>query len=73
MALENKINETKSLFLVCFSIKQCAFNVWYIDSGCSNHMIGKLDQFINLNKSMTSRMIIGDGIICEPQEKVLLR
>ncbi|XP_022873160.1 uncharacterized protein LOC111392128 [Olea europaea var. sylvestris] len=34
---------------------------WYLDSGCSNHMTGNRDIFVDLNPNITSQVILGDG------------
>lgn len=36
----NVKQENESLFLACFYAKECSKHVWYVDSGCSNHMTG---------------------------------
>ncbi|KAL1066863.1 hypothetical protein V6Z11_D12G090500 [Gossypium hirsutum] len=56
-------DETESLFVACFSAKECSPEVWYIDSGRSNHMTSELSLFSNLDKSVTSRITLGDGTI----------
>jgi len=37
-AEEKEKDKTESLFLACYSSKECVPDVWYMDSGCSNHM-----------------------------------
>ncbi|KAK8261643.1 hypothetical protein V6Z11_D13G201900 [Gossypium hirsutum] len=60
---DSEEDETESLFVACFSAKKCSPEVWYIDSGCSNHMTRELSPFSNLDKSVTSRITLGDGTI----------
>ncbi|KAK4431359.1 RNA polymerase sigma factor sigE, chloroplastic/mitochondrial [Sesamum alatum] len=36
-------------------------SMWYLDSGCSSHMIGDWDIFVDLNPNITSQIILGDG------------
>ncbi|KAH9723491.1 hypothetical protein KPL70_007130 [Citrus sinensis] len=37
------------------------YNLWYLDSGCSNHMTGERDIFISLDQSFNSLVKLGDG------------
>ncbi|XP_019455161.1 PREDICTED: uncharacterized protein LOC109356292 [Lupinus angustifolius] len=49
--------------------------VWYVDSGCSNHMTGYKDWFVDVDESKKSRVSFVDNryIIAEGQGKVLIR
>ncbi|KAH9726202.1 hypothetical protein KPL70_008169 [Citrus sinensis] len=38
-----------------------SYNLWYLDSGCSNHMTGERDIFISLDQSFNSQVKLGDG------------
>ncbi|XP_058010342.1 uncharacterized protein LOC110651669 [Hevea brasiliensis] len=71
IAQEEEEDETESLFLACFSAKECPPAVWYIDSGCSNHMTSDLKHFTNLDESVTSRITMGDELYMLHKEKVL--
>ena len=54
------MHEDDTLFLIC-SVKEIAHDeVWYIDSGCSNHMIENKNVFVNLNESITNKVRTGD-------------
>jgi hypothetical protein len=66
---EKEKDEIESLFLACYSAKECAPDDWYIDSGCSNHMTPNLEAFISLDKSVTSKVKMGDGTICSAHGK----
>lgn len=71
LAQEEKKDETESesFFVACFSARECPPGVWYIDNRCSNHMTSDLEIFTTLDKSMTRRITLGDGTICEAQGK----
>jgi hypothetical protein len=68
-AEEKEKDETESLFLACYSAKECAPDDWYIDNGCSNHMTPNLEAFISLDKFVTSKVKMGDGTICSAHGK----
>lgn len=36
-------------------------NIWYLDNGASNHMIGQRDKFRKLNEGVTGQVRFGDG------------
>ena len=38
-----------------------SYNLWYLDSGCSNHMTRERDIFISLDQSFNSQVKLGDG------------
>ncbi|GKV09292.1 hypothetical protein SLEP1_g20816 [Rubroshorea leprosula] len=67
---QEKDDETESLFLACYTAKESVPDVWYVDSGYSNHMTGNINLFINLDKSVNKKITIGDGTIREAQGKV---
>ncbi|KAG6501038.1 hypothetical protein ZIOFF_040904 [Zingiber officinale] len=54
-------NETKEEILFYSSANQPSKSVWYLDSGCSNHMTGNRDTFVKLDPNITSQIILGDG------------
>ena len=39
--------------------------VWYVDSGCSNHMSSTKSSFKDLNESLKSKVRVGDGKLLE--------
>ncbi|XP_059446700.1 uncharacterized protein LOC132178271 [Corylus avellana] len=49
--------------------EECAPDDWYIDSGCNNHMTPNLKAFISLDKSIKSKVKMGDGTICSGHGK----
>lgn len=41
--------------------KKVESNVWYLDNGASNHMIGQQSNFLELDESVTGQIRFGDG------------
>jgi hypothetical protein len=37
-------------------------DIWYLDSGCCNHMIGNIDLFSSLDESFQTKVILGTDI-----------
>ena len=35
--------------------------VWYLDSGCSNHMTGNLSYFVDINESYKSEVTMSNN------------
>ncbi|GKU98653.1 hypothetical protein SLEP1_g11627 [Rubroshorea leprosula] len=70
---QEKDDETESLFLACYTAKESVPDVWYVDSGCSNHMTGNINLFINLDKSVSKKITMGDGTIREAQGKGIVK
>jgi hypothetical protein len=66
---EKEKDEIESLFLACYSAKECVPDDWFIESGCSNHMTPNLEAFISLDKFVTSKVKMGDGTICSAHGK----
>ncbi|XP_050914756.1 uncharacterized protein LOC127129650 [Lathyrus oleraceus] len=54
-------NDEGNLFFACQKAFQEDKNVWYLDSGCSNHMTGKKEDFINIDSSFGSKVELGNG------------
>ncbi|XP_016649641.1 PREDICTED: uncharacterized protein LOC107881088 [Prunus mume] len=40
-------------------------DVWYVDSGCSNHMTGREDLLVNIDKNVTAKVEMGTGQLVE--------
>ncbi|KAK2412543.1 hypothetical protein QL285_047724 [Trifolium repens] len=54
-------NDEGNLFFACQKAFQEDKSVWYLDSGCSNHMTGKKEAFINIDSSFGSKVKLGNG------------
>eukprot|EP00253_Pinus_taeda_P025062 PITA_25062 len=54
---ENK--NQKNVLLTCNIAQDKQEDVWFLDSGCSNHMTGNIAMFANLDKNVKSEVTIG--------------
>ena len=36
-------------------------DIWYLDSGCSNHMTRNINMFASLDKNVKTNIILGNG------------
>ncbi|MDD0148549.1 hypothetical protein PSY31_22950, partial [Shigella flexneri] len=45
----------------CMTIQQQPQTMWYVDNGCSSHIIGNKSIFIDVDQSVNSKMKLGDG------------
>lgn len=58
---EDSSADTKhSTFFTCNMAKEHQEDVWFLDSGCSNHMTDKSDLFVKLDDSVRSQVKFGD-------------
>ncbi|CAL8992316.1 unnamed protein product [Prunus brigantina] len=56
----NQVEETGTLVYVCNAATDVKVNhSWYIDSGCSNHMIGDEGLLVNIQRNLTSKVKMG--------------
>lgn len=53
--------EGDNLFIACQESKEDVGDVWFLDSGCSNHMTGEKNNFKHLDESLRSQVRIGDN------------
>uniref|UniRef100_A0A803MEP4 Uncharacterized protein n=1 Tax=Chenopodium quinoa TaxID=63459 RepID=A0A803MEP4_CHEQI len=53
--------EGEQLFLTCMDPQNKSSNLWFLDSGCSNHMTGNKDMFIKLDMGVANQVTLGDG------------
>ena len=47
------------LFLACNMVEEKNENIWFLDSGCSNHMIGKIAMFSMIDENLKSQVTLG--------------
>ena len=57
---ENHSENSDSMFITCNSAQESSKEVWFLDSGCSNHMSGNKDMFANIDESVQSEIKLGD-------------
>ncbi|KAG6488357.1 hypothetical protein ZIOFF_049600 [Zingiber officinale] len=53
--------EEVSLLMVCHEKEKTQRHVWYLDTGCSNHMSGEKDTFSDLDETFRSSVKFGDN------------
>lgn len=58
----NYVDETPTIFYACnvATMKKCE-DVWYVDCGCNNHMPGREDLLVHIDKSVTTKLEIYTG------------
>ena len=65
MSNKPSVNFTKenqnhdNVLLTCNVAQEKQEDVWFLDSGCSNHMTGNIAMFSNLDESVKSEVITG--------------
>ncbi|OMO99220.1 hypothetical protein CCACVL1_03887 [Corchorus capsularis] len=58
-----------SLLMVCHTKEESAKNMWYLDTGCSNHMSGDKKAFAELDETFTDTVKFGDDSTVEVKGK----
>ncbi len=48
-----------SMFLACNVAQEKQSDIWYLDSGCSNHMSGNIEMFSDLDESVKFEVTLG--------------
>ncbi|CAN6712862.1 unnamed protein product [Malus baccata var. baccata] len=62
----NQVNDTPTMFYVCNNVKvKENEDIWYVDSGCSNHMTGREELLIDIDRNMTAKVEMGTGQLIE--------
>ena len=58
--------------LECNALQESPHDIWYLDSGCSNHMTGNLNLFFNLDNSVKTDVTLGNNVQVTVLGKALL-
>ena len=48
--------------LECNVVQESPHDIWYLDSGCSNHMTGNLNLFSSLDTSVKTDVTLGNNV-----------
>ena len=48
--------------LECNAIQESPHDIWYLDSGCNNHMTGNLNLFSSLDNTVQTDVTLGNNI-----------
>jgi hypothetical protein len=59
----------ETLFITCDVAQENESNIWFLDSGCSNHMTGNKRLFEDLNTSVRAQIKLGNDNIVEVMGK----
>jgi hypothetical protein len=59
----------ETFFITCHVAQENVSYIWFLDSGCSNHMTGNKELFENLDTSVTSQIKLGNDNIVEVMGK----
>ncbi|BBH07457.1 BURP domain-containing protein [Prunus dulcis] len=66
---KNDDDGNENLFSTCLSALEEKESIWYLDSGCSNHMSGNENIFLDVDTSATPNIKMGNGAIVEAKGK----
>ncbi|TXG67555.1 hypothetical protein EZV62_008830 [Acer yangbiense] len=58
-----------TLFYACQSAVEKKDSTWHLDSGCSNHMSGNENIFLDVDSAVTPKVKLGNGAIVESKGK----
>ena len=58
---EEEEEEEATILMACHTIEENHQNLWYIDTGCSNHMCGSKSIFSKLDESFQTTVRFGDN------------
>lgn len=58
-----EVEEETTLLMACHTKEEKTSNLWYLDSGCSNHMCGNKFLFSELDESFRDTVKFGDNFI----------
>ncbi|RVX02190.1 hypothetical protein CK203_025290 [Vitis vinifera] len=67
---EKKADE--NMFYACQSAAEQKNNVWFLDSGCTNHMTGNKNIFLNMDTTINSQVKMGNGDLVNVKGKCIV-
>jgi len=68
--VETKGEEEEISLLMAYTAKEKASNdVWYLDTGCSNHMSGQKEAFSELDETFRDTVRFGDNSVVSAMRK----
>jgi len=72
--IEDEEVDDSPMLLVCNMEEPSSDNIWYLDTGCSNHMCGKKELFLELDDNVNNVAKFGDdrNIAVKGKEKSLI-
>ena len=53
---------TYASLIKCNVVQEIPHDIWYLESGCSNHMTGNLDLFSSLDASVKTDVTLGNNV-----------
>jgi hypothetical protein len=68
----NEKKNDESIFYACQPVVQKKYDIWYINSGCSNHMTGYEIIFCKLDMTVTTQIIMGNDAVVKSKEKLTI-
>ena len=58
-----KKTKAETLLMAVYGEKESESDIWYVDTGCSNHMSGSKSSFSYLNEDFHSTVSFGDCLL----------
>ncbi|GKV39930.1 hypothetical protein SLEP1_g47624 [Rubroshorea leprosula] len=62
-------NEEDYMFVAMHSCFVTSEDSWYVDSGCTNHMVRDVKLFTKLDRSIRTRVKLGNGYVVQAEGK----
>lgn len=57
------------MFYACHTAIEHKNHIWFIDSGCSNHMTGDENIFVELDSATKTQVKMGNGALVQAKGK----
>ncbi|CAN6725644.1 unnamed protein product [Malus baccata var. baccata] len=70
----NQVNDTPTMFYVCNNVTvKKSEDIWYVDSGCSNHMTGREDLLVDIDRTITAKGNTSFPLRPKPEMQVAMK